>query len=73
MAAPAAPKASTGPTLVEVARAVYEIVTGPKAGEKIDPGTFLTDEVTAAHKLDEKAVDALVASGAVELVEVHKG
>ena len=66
------PNASTSPTSVKMPRTVHELTTGSK-GQKIDPGTFLTDDVTKEHKLDGKAITALVATGAVELVDVHKG
>lgn len=67
----AAAKASTTPTIVEIPRTVHELTTGSK-GQKIDPETFLTDDLAKEHKLDSKAIAALVATGAVELVEVHK-
>ena len=70
---PAAPKASTSPKIVQMPRTVHELVTGPKVDEKLEPETFLTDDVVKEHKLDSKAIAALVATGAVELVDVHKG
>lgn len=66
------PEASTKPTIVKMARTVHELVTGSK-GQKLEPETFLTDDVAKEHKLDSKTIDALVATGAVELVDVHKG
>lgn len=65
-------KASTTPTIVKMARTVHELVTGSK-GQKLDPETFLTEDVATKHKLDSDTIKALVASGAVELVDVHKG
>ena len=70
---PVAAKASTTPKTVKMARTVHELVTGPKPEQKLDPETFLTDDVIKEHKLDDKAIVALVATGAVELVDVHKG
>lgn len=70
---PEAAKADTIPTIVKMARAVHELKTGKKADEHIAPGEFITDAVAKKHSLDTKAVDALVSSGAVELVDVHKG
>lgn len=69
--APAA--ANKSPTIVKMARAVHELVTGKKTGDLIAPGEFITDAVAKKHSLDDKAIAGLVTSGGVELVDVHKG
>jgi hypothetical protein len=68
----AAAAADKTPKIVKMARAVHELVTGKKTGDLIAPGEFITDAVAKKHSLDDKAIVSLVASGGVELVDVHK-
>jgi hypothetical protein len=64
----AAPAAK--PKNVKMPRAVHEIVTGKKSDEKIDAGELITDDVAKEHKLSDAAIERLVATGAVALVDV---
>lgn len=66
------PKAAA-PTMVSMPRAVHELVTGPEPDAKIDAGTLITDDVAEEHGLEIEQLAALVASGAIELVDVLKG
>ena len=61
---------ATKPKNVKTPRAVHEIVTGKKADEKIDAGEIITGDVAKQHKLDDKALLRLIASGAIDLVDV---
>lgn len=61
------------PTMTSVPRAVHELRTGPKPEQTVAPGTLITEEVGKQHKIDGKTIEALTASGAIELVEVLKG
>lgn len=61
------------PKLVMMARAAHELVTGKKPDDLIAPGEFITDAVAKKHSLDSDAVKSLLASGALDLVEVHQG
>ena len=69
----AAAAADKSPTVVKMARAVHELITGKKKGDLIAPGEFITDTVAKKHSLDSDAIGGLVKSGGVELVDVHKG
>jgi hypothetical protein len=71
--AAAAANADKTPTIVKMARAAHELVTGKKPTDVIAPGEFITDAVAKKHSLDASALADLVSSGAVELVDVHKG
>lgn len=65
--------AKSGPKIVQMPRAVHELITGPKPEQKIDAGDFIDDAVAKENKLDDKAIKSLTASGAVELVDILKG
>ncbi|MBB4154172.1 hypothetical protein GGQ80_002082 [Sphingomonas jinjuensis] len=71
-AAAAKSGAKSGPKTVEMHRAVHELQTGKDDDSKILAGTLITDDVAKAHKLDSKALDRLIETGAVDLVEVLK-
>lgn len=66
-------QADKTPTIVKMARAVHELVTGKKPSDVIAPGEFITDAVAKKHSLDADALAGLVTSGGIELVDVHKG
>jgi len=69
----AAPAKTTAPKAVKMHRAVHDLRTGPKPENMIEAGTIITDEVADEHKLNDKALEQLTDSGAVDLVEVLKG
>jgi hypothetical protein len=64
---PAAPKT------VQMPRTIHELRTGTKPEQMIEAKTIITDEVAKQHKLDSKAVEHLVGTGAVDMVDVLKG
>jgi hypothetical protein len=70
---PPAAEADKTPTIVKMARAVHELITGKKKGDVIAPGEFITETVAKKHSLDNDAIASLVTSGGVEFVDVHKG
>lgn len=63
---------STAPKTVQMPRTVHQLHTGPKPEQVIEPETIITDDVAKQHKLTEKGIEALVTSGAIELVDVLK-
>jgi hypothetical protein len=67
------PATDKTPTIVKMARAVHELVTGKKPTDVIAPGEFITETVAKKHSLDADTLAYLVGSGGVELVDVHKG
>ena len=60
------------PTESKMPRARHELVTGPDVDDKVAAGTLITDEVAQLYDLDDKTIARLVASGAIELVDVIK-